>query len=300
MEEPPGDPNLALTMAHDGAQAHGSNESRTAQAAAFRRGPTASTTTTSLLAGSARPAHHTGNASWTSSSDAMSGGRGAQAQDQHPSQGLSQGAAAGGAAQGALASSVQAASTLAGAIDQPPAFGTRFATQRRHITCPPSLTNAIATAAQVLTGGAARARSPPQGAAASAAARMSVTEAAEAAAAAIPPAAGGGRQVEQSLAVPSLASSPLAPAVDGGGSQPYESGAHAAGGLGTTTEGEGTLHMQGHAAPRREEGTSATLQRESTLLQSLHRELQQELHSLPVGRTSCREVRYRSSASSTA
>ena len=213
----------------------------------------------------------------------MSGGRGAQAQDQHPSQGLSQGAAAGGAAQGALASSVQAASTLAGAIDQPPAFGTRFATQRRHITCPPSLTNAIATAAQVLTGGAARARSPPQGAAASAAARMSVTEAAEAAAAAIPPAAGGGRQVEQSLAVPSLASSPLAPAVDGGGSQPYESGAHAAGGLGTTTEGEGTLHMQGHAAPRREEGTSATLQRESTLLQSLHRELQQELHSLPVG-----------------
>ena len=88
--------------------------------------------------------------------------------------------------------------------------------------------------------------------------------------------------MEQSLAVPSLASSPLAPAVDGGGSQPYESGAHAAGGLGTTTEGEGTLHMQGHAAPRREEATSATLQRVLGL-QTLRRELQEELQALPIG-----------------
>jgi hypothetical protein len=105
-----------------------------------------------------RPAHHTGSVSWATSSDAMNGGRGAQAHAQHHSQSLSQGTAAGGAAQGALASSVQAASTLAVGTEQAPAFSTRFATQRRHIACPPSLTSAIATAAQVLTGGTARAR----------------------------------------------------------------------------------------------------------------------------------------------
>ena len=137
MGEPPGQQNLALTRALEGAQAQGSNESLITQSAAFRQGTNASTTTTSLMAGSARPAHHTGSVSWANSSDAMNGGRGAQAHAQHHSQSLSQGTAAGGAAQGALASSVQAASTLAVGTEQAPAFSTHFATQRRHMRVPP-------------------------------------------------------------------------------------------------------------------------------------------------------------------
>ena len=137
MGEPPGQQNLALTRALEGAQAQGSNESLITQSAAFRQGTNASTTTTSLMAGSARPAHHTGSVSWANSSDAINGGRGAQAHAQHHSQSLLQGTAAGGAAQGALASSVQAASTLAVGTEQAPAFSTHFATQRRHMRVPP-------------------------------------------------------------------------------------------------------------------------------------------------------------------
>jgi hypothetical protein len=109
---------------------------------------------------------------------------------------------------------------------------------------------------------------------------MAVAEAAEAAAAAIPPAAGGGRHAEQSLAVPSLASPPLAPTVDGGGSQTHGSGTHAFGSLGTTAEGESTRQAQEQDALRREEEARAALQQE---LQALQRELQKELQALPIG-----------------